>query len=88
MSILTIFNSDPVYTGTGRIWDRSEIRPFSPVYTLIRPVRGSLQFVRYRISGRFQIRPRSRVNGVSVVVALLSRLREQMTLEYADDSYN
>jgi hypothetical protein len=26
---------------TGRIWDRSEIRPFSPVYTRIRPVRGS-----------------------------------------------
>jgi hypothetical protein len=24
-----------------RIWDRSEIRPFSPVYTRIRPVRGS-----------------------------------------------
>ena len=27
--------------GTGRIWDRSEIRPFSPVYTRIRPVSGS-----------------------------------------------
>ena len=26
---------------TGRIWDRSEIRPFSPVYSPIRPVRGS-----------------------------------------------
>jgi hypothetical protein len=27
--------------GTGRICDRSEICPFSPVYTRIRPVRGS-----------------------------------------------
>ena len=35
----------PRLHGTGRIWDRSEIRPFSPVYTRIRPVRG------------FQIRP-------------------------------
>ena len=31
----------PRLHGTGRIWDRSEIRPFSPVYTRIRPVRGS-----------------------------------------------
>ena len=33
---------DPVYTVPDElIWDRSEIRPFSPVYTRIRPVRGS-----------------------------------------------
>ena len=31
----------PRLHGTGRIWDRSEIRPFSPVYTWICPVRGS-----------------------------------------------
>ena len=31
----------PRLHGSGRIWDRSEIRPFSPVYTRIRPVRGS-----------------------------------------------
>ena len=31
----------PRLHGIGRIWDRSEIRPFSPVYTRIRPVRGS-----------------------------------------------
>ena len=31
----------PRLHGTGRIWDRSEIRPFSPVHTRIRPVRGS-----------------------------------------------
>jgi hypothetical protein len=31
----------PRLHSTGRIWDRSEIRPFSPVYTRIRPVRGS-----------------------------------------------
>jgi hypothetical protein len=29
----------PRLHGTGRIWDRSEIRPFSPVYTRIRPVK-------------------------------------------------
>ena len=26
---------------TGQIWDRAEIRPFSPVYTRIRPVKAS-----------------------------------------------
>ena len=31
----------PRLHGTGRIWDRVEIRSFSPVYTRIRPVRGS-----------------------------------------------
>jgi hypothetical protein len=31
----------PCLHGTGRIWGRSEIRPFSPVYTQIDPVRGS-----------------------------------------------
>ena len=31
----------PRLHGTGRIWDRSQIRPFSPVYTRIRPVRWS-----------------------------------------------
>jgi hypothetical protein len=35
-------NLDPARLhGTGRIWDRSEIRPLSSVYTRIRPVRGS-----------------------------------------------
>ena len=33
--------NDTRYGGTRRIWDRSEIRPFSPVYTRICPVRGS-----------------------------------------------
>jgi hypothetical protein len=56
----------PRLHGTGRIWDRSaEIRPFSPVYTRIRPVRGSqirpvlvcLHGRKGRISARFQIRP-------------------------------
>ena len=30
----------PRLHGTGQIWGRCEIRPFSPVYTRIRPVKG------------------------------------------------
>ena len=56
------------------IWDRSEIRPFSPpVYTRICPVRGSqirqsgsvvLVCLHGRISDRSQIRPVPCINGV------------------------
>ena len=57
------YGESPGVHGT-RIWDRSEIRPFSPVYTRIRPVRGSqirpvpwFSCVYGRILVRFQIRP-------------------------------
>jgi hypothetical protein len=66
-------DSDPVYTVSGRIWDWSEIRPFSPVYTRIRPVRGSqirpvlwfscVYTAEFQIGSKFV---RYRVNGVSV----------------------
>jgi hypothetical protein len=66
----------PRLHGTGRIWNRAEIRPFSPVYTRIRPVIGGLKLVRFhekgRISARSQIRPVYRVNGVLVYLSLES----------------
>jgi hypothetical protein len=37
----SLMNFRPRLHGTGRVWDRSEIRSFSPVYTRIRPVRRS-----------------------------------------------
>jgi hypothetical protein len=59
---------------TGRLWDRSEIRPFSPVYTRIRSVRGSqirpvpwFSCVYTAETAEFQTDPkfvRYRVNGV------------------------
>ena len=37
-------NLRPRLHGTGRIWDRSEIRPFSPVYTREFVLLGGLKF--------------------------------------------
>jgi hypothetical protein len=62
----------PRLHGTGRIWDRSESRPFSPVYTRIRPINKGSQirpvpWFSCVYTAEFQTGPklvRYRVNGV------------------------
>ena len=56
----------PRLHGIGRIWDRSEIRPFSPVYTRIRPVIGGLKFVRFRGSRVFTRSKRTNFSPVQI----------------------